>query len=160
MNNNFQGQNCNFGHQNNDFQQSPQLNVDNSKGWFLSSIVEDNMPNDPPVKMPFNWGAGLWSWVWAIFNGQAKVGLAFLGFSIVTSWLGIGLLIPLFALYYFGAYAGELAWAANPNLTKEQYDASSKKWLIWGVVLWILMPIVTVFLFFGLGALFLGGLFL
>ena len=77
-----------------------------------------------PAKLPmirgWNWGAFLFSWIWAI--GHGLIGIALLTFFFSSPPFG------LIAMVLLGLYGNELAWKARYYRSVEEFRAQQDKW--------------------------------
>ncbi len=68
----------------------------------------------------WNWGAFLWSWIWALGHKQwAKAAIAFL----------VSLIIPIAANVYFGIRGNEIAWETGDYASKEELREKQRTWV-------------------------------
>lgn len=69
------------------------------------------------------WGAFLWNWIWAIRN---------------RVWWGLLALIPyvgIIVAFWLGFKGRELSWKTGIWRSVEEFQASQRRWSIWGLII-------------------------
>ena len=81
----------------------------------------------PPGVKGWNWGAFFWTWIWGICNG---------------TYIALLSLIPgvhFVMMFVLGAKGNEWAWCNKNWESVEQFHRTQRKWVVWGIGLWLLM---------------------
>ena len=97
-------------------------NIENNSGM--------KHPRVPEGVKGFSWGALLLSWIWAGFN---------------RSYIGLLALVPYVGFVvalYLGFKGRELAWKNKEWESLEHFNRVQKKWSVWGVCIFIVIPLI------------------
>ncbi len=86
----------------------------------------------------WNWGAFLLNWIWGVGN---------------NTYIALLTLIPFFGLimlFVLGAKGSAWAWRNGRWDSVEHFKRVQRKWAIWGLVIWIAVPVLFAGMFGGL----------
>jgi len=105
--------------------------------------VAPAVTTDVPAEIKgWNWGAFFLTWIWGIFN---KVWIALLalviGFIPVINIIGV-----LVMMIVLGLKGNEWAWKNRQFESVEQFKKVQKAWAMWGVILFVLGVILSIFM--------------
>lgn len=89
----------------------------------------------------WNWGAFFLGWIWSIGN-RVWIGLL----QLLTFIPIIGLLIYVVMAVVLGLKGNEWAWKARKYENVEEFKKVQKTWAIWGLVIFIIGMIFTIFM--------------
>lgn len=80
----------------------------------------------PPEIKGWNWGAAGLSAIWGLYH---------------RVWIYLLIVIPIFNVFWIivlGRKGNEWAWRKNKWESVEQFKSSQKKWMVWGIVFFII----------------------
>ena len=84
----------------------------------------------------WNWGAFLWTWIWAFGHRRWGQGLL---------WLVVSFFIPLVANVYLGVKGNRFAWETGNYSSREELRASQRRWVwAWMIFIGVIAAIVLV----------------
>ena len=101
----------------------------------LSPWPSGNDPTLLPQVQGWSWGAFFLNWIWAFAHrlNAWGAGLLIVGF-LSGLFPPLGLLV-FAGNIYLGIKGNELAWQQRPFRSVEQFKATERVWMIWGLVL-------------------------
>jgi hypothetical protein len=85
----------------------------------MSTVDPAAVPGQKDELDKWNWGACLWTWVWAV--GHRRWPHALVG-------LIVGSFIPIVMNVYFGLKGNKLAWETGAYSSKEELRARERRW--------------------------------
>jgi Tfp pilus assembly protein PilE len=80
----------------------------------------------------WSWGAFLFNWLWAVFNGV---------------WIGLLALVPFVGfvmMFVLGVKGREWAWRSKQWDSVEHFQRVQRKWSVWAVGLWVVPTVILV----------------
>lgn len=91
----------------------------------------------------FNWGAFFFSWIWGL-NHKTYITLITLVVAALNYYTKYNVLsvISLALIIWFGFKGNEWAWQNRKFENAEQFKAVQRKWMIWGLVLFIIVVVL------------------
>lgn len=112
-------------------------------GWALGQGIMAIRSFNEPAEIPreldkWNWGAFFLNWIWGIGN---RTYIAFLMFVP---------LVNLVMIFVLGARGSAWAWENKPWRDVEHFKRTQRAWAIWGLVSWIAVIGLCVWLVFGI----------
>ena len=105
-------------------------------GAAVASFPSGNPVADLERVKGWNWGAFVFSWIWAFSHNLGVVAVI----SLIASFLNMG----LFASIFLGITGNEYAWKARRFNSVEEFKDTQRKWTIAG----LMMLFFSILLFF------------
>ncbi len=105
------------------------------QGTFDNTSGRGELATIPPELRRFNWGALLLNWIWGIFNLSC-------GFAILTFVLSFTPLVGLVWAIVLGFKGNEWSWRAKTWPSTQHFLNTQRKWMIAGVVLFVITIIL------------------
>jgi hypothetical protein len=106
---------------------------------FMSDSPVRFDPKTIPAEIDrWNWGAFLLNWIWGVGN---------------NTYIALLTLIPFFGLimlFVLGAKGSAWAWRNGRWDSVEHFKRAQRKWAIWGLVIWIAVPVLFAGMFGGI----------
>lgn len=93
----------------------------------MDTTDPDAIPGQKDELDKWNWGACLWTWIWAIGHRRWLHGIV---------GLLVGLVIPIVTNVYFGLKGNKLAWETGAYGSKEELRERERRWA-WAFLIFV-----------------------